>query len=333
MNPTCYGKRKYKHLSITERELIGILKEQHTSLRKIALEVNGDPTTIFRELKCNAPPVHTRYYLAHKAHQRLANRNSTAHQRQRLRHDTLRTSVQEKLSLRWSPEQISGRLSKDKPGFSISHEAVYQYIYHDPAELITLRARSHTQRHPNGHSRKPKTSHIANWVSIQARPEGIATRTHIGNCESNTMVSRQSTAALLFRIERKARVTLIEKLQHKTARDSSLGIIMRLVALLQHLKQTITYDNGSENTEHETVNQKLPTRCYFCNPYHSWEKVSVENTAGLVRRIFPKKTNCTDVTASENTNVENLLNNRPRKCLQYLTQLEAMANECVAFTR
>jgi IS30 family transposase len=78
------------------------------------------------------------------------------------------------------------------------------------------------------------------------------------------------------------------------------------------------------------VNRELQTRSYFCNPYHSWEKGSVENAAGLVRRIFPKKTNFADVTASEITSVENLLNNRPRKCLKYLTPLEAMANECVA---
>jgi IS30 family transposase len=326
-------KRKYKQLSITEREIISILKEQHKSLREIAKELNRDPTTICRELKRNAPPVYTGYYLAHKAHQRAGNRKSKAHQRQRLKNDTISAYVQEKLSLGWSPEQISGRLSKDNPEFSISHEAVYQYIYKEHAELIPLLARSHKKRHQKGHSRKHKKSHIPNRVSIQDRPEGIATRKHIGHWESDTMVSRQSTAALLLLIERKSRVTLIEKLQQKTALANSQGIITRLEALPQHLKQTITYDNGSENTEHETVNQELQTRSYFCNPYHSWEKGSVENAAGLVRRIFPKKTNFADVTASEIATVENSLNNRPRKCLKYLTPLEAMANECVALTR
>jgi transposase, IS30 family len=123
------------------------------------------------------------------------------------------------------------------------------------------------------------------------------------------------------------------QLQQKTALANAQGIITRLELLPQHLRQTITYDNGSENTEHETVNQELQTRSYFCNPYHSWEKGSVEIAAGLLRRIFPKKTNFADVTASEITSVANFLNNRPRKCLKYLAPLEAMAHACVALTR
>ena len=323
-------KNTYTHLDITERELISILKAKNKSLREIALQVNRDPATISRELKRNAPPVHTGYYLAHKAQQRSEKRASKGHQRQRLKNDAISAYVQQKLSLGWSPEQIGGRLPLEHPGFSISYEAVYQYIYKEHPDLIPQLARSHKKRHTKGHSRTHKKSHIPNRVGIQDRPQDIAARKHIGHWESDTVVSRQSTAAVLLLIERKTRVTLIEKLQQKTALANSQGIITRLEELPQHLRQTITYDNGSENTEHETVNQKLQTRSYFCNPYHSWEKGSVENAAGLVRRIFPKKTNFADVTASEIAAVENSLNNRPRKCLKYLTPLEAMANECVA---
>ena len=326
-------KKTYKHLSITERDLISILKAQNKSLRAIALEVNRDPATISRELKRNAPPVHTGYYLAHKAHQRSEKRKSKAHQRQRLKNDTIGAYVQKKLSLGWSPEQISGRLSVDHPGFSISHEAVYQYIYQEHPELIPQLTRSHKKRHKKGHSRKHKKSHIPNRVGIQDRPQDIAARQHIGHWESDTVVSGQSTAAVLVLIERKTRVTLLEKLQQKTARANAQGITNRLAVLPQHLRQTITYDNGSENIEHETVNQELQTRSFFCNPYHSWEKGSVENAVGLLRRIFPKKTNFANVSESDIASVELLLNNRPRKCLNYLTPLEAMANECVALNR
>ncbi len=323
----------YSHLTAAEREEISILKAQGASIREIGKVLKRHPSTISRELKTNAPPVHKGYYRGHKAHERATLRNQVSHQRPRLKNDAIGAYVQEKLSLGWSPEQISGRLSRDNPELSISHEAVYQYIYKEHADLIPLLARSHKKRHQRGHGRKHKKSHIPNRVSIQDRPEGIATREHIGHWESDTMVSRQSTAALLLLIERKTRVTLIEKLQQKTALANSQGIIMLLEVLPQHLRQTITYDNGSENTEHETVNQELQTRSYFCNPYHSWEKGSVENAAGLVRRIFPKKTNFATVTASEIVTVENSLNNRPRKCLKYLTPLEAMANECVALNR
>ena len=147
------------------------------------------------------------------------------------------------------------------------------------------------------------------------------------------MVSGQRTAAVLVLIERKTRVTLLEKLQQKTARANAQGITNRLAVLPQHLRQTITYDNGSENIEQETVNQELQTRSFFCNPYHSWEKGSVENAVGLLRRIFPKKTNFANVSESDIASVGLLLNKRPRKCLNYLTPLEAMANECVALNR
>jgi len=319
--------KTYKHLSITDRELISILKAQHKPLREIARAVNRDPATISRELKRNAPPVHTGYYLAHKAHQRSEKRKSKAHQRQRLKNDAISAYVREKLSLGWSPEQVSGRLPLEHPSFCISHEAIYQYIYKEHHELIAQLTRSHKKRHKKGHSRKHKKSHIPNRVGIQDRPEDIAQRQHMGHWESDTIVSRQSVAAIMLLVERKTRVSLITKLNQKTALENSQGIIARLQDFPQTLRQSITYDNGSENTEHETVNQQLNTLSFFCNPYHSWEKGSVENTAGLVRRIYPKKTYFAVVPDEDIAATEFLLNNRPRKCLNYFTPLEAMANE------
>ena len=319
--------KTYKHLSITDRELISILKAQHKPLREIARAVNRDPATISRELKRNAPPVHTGYYLAHKAHQRSEKRKSKAHQRQRLKNDAISAYVREKLSLGWSPEQVSGRLPLEHPSFCISHEAIYQYIYKEHHELIAQLTRSHKKRHKKGHSRKHKKSHIPNRVGIQDRPEDIAQRQHMGHWESDTIVSRQSVAAIMLLVERKTRVSLITKLNQKTALENSQGIIACLQDFPQTLRQSITYDNGSENTEHETVNQQLNTLSFFCNPYHSWEKGSVENTAGLVRRIYPKKTDFAVVPDEDIAATEFLLNNRPRKCLNYFTPLEAMANE------
>ncbi len=319
--------KTYKHLSITDRELISILKAQHKPLREIARAVNRDPATISRELKRNAPPVHTGYYLAHTAHQRSEKRKSKAHQRQRLKNDAISAYVREKLSLGWSPEQVSGRLPLEHPSFCISHEAIYQYIYKEHHELIAQLTRSHKKRHKKGHSRKHKKSHIPNRVGIQDRPEDIAQRQHMGHWESDTIVSRQSVAAIMLLVERKTRVSLITKINQKTALENSQGIIARLQDFPQTLRQSITYDNGSENTEHETVNQQLNTLSFFCNPYHSWEKGSVENTAGLVRRIYPKKTDFAVVPDEDIAATEFLLNNRPRKCLNYLTPLEAMANE------
>lgn len=321
----------YSHLSLAEREEISVLKAQGKSLREIARIIDSNPSTISRELKTNAPPVHTGYYRGHKAHHRATIRNQQSHKRQRLKNDVIGTYVTEKLRLGWSPEQIAGSLSCELPGHCISYEAIYQYIYTQQRELLAYLPRSHKKRWKRGHSRKHRTTHIPNRVSIQQRPCSIEKRSQSGHWESDTVVSRQGIAALLVLVERKSRFTVIEKLSRKTAQETKTTIVHSLQLFPRQLRRTITYDNGSENTEHEAVNQVLGTKSYFCNPYHSWEKATVEHTIGLIRRFFPKKTNFDQLTDSDIRCVEILLNKRPRKCLNYKTPLEVFAHS-VALT-
>ena len=134
----------------------------------------------------------------------------------------------------------------------------------------------------------------------------------------------------LEEIASKSKLTMkdIEKINKKTAQNTKNSIIKQLKPLPEHLRVSITYDNGSENVLHEKVNQVLETNSYFCHPYHSWEKGTVENTNGLIRRFFPKKTDFNEVPDENIQSVEHLLNNRPRKCLNYLTPLEVITNEC-----
>ena len=115
---------------------------------------------------------------------------------------------------------------------------------------------------------------------------------------------------------------IIDKLERNTAKDVRSCLIARLKALPENLRRSCTYDNGSENTEHELVNEELGTQSYFCHPYASWEKGTIENTNGLIRRFFPKKTDFALVSVEQVKIVEDLLNNRPRKCLNYRTPTE-----------
>ena len=321
-------KRNYIHLSLTEREKISILRAQGIAVRQIGKALNRDPSTISRELTRNAPPVHKGYYLGHKADQRATERKSNAHQRQRPKNNAIRQHVEAKLKTEWSPELIAGRIALECPGFSISHEAIYQYIYTEHHELVQYLPRAHKRRQKRGHSRKHRKSHIPHRVSIDNRPHYIEKRIQIGHWELDTVVSRQSKAALLVSVERKTRFTTLAKLDGKTAQATKNSIVDRLLSFPPHLRRTLTYDNGSENTEHETVNQLLGTKSYFCNPYRSWEKATVENTIGLVRRFFPKKTDFAKVDTSDIKYVEYWLNNRPRKCLKYFTPLEILVKEC-----
>jgi len=320
--------KKYSHLSLTERELISFYKAQGKSINDIGRLLNRSASTISRELNRNAPPIHKNYYVGYRAHIRAKTRISNSHKRLKLKNDLIRVYVEKKLNLGWSPEQISGRLMLDYSEHSISYEAIYQYIYKEQRELIKSLPRGHKRRQKRGHSKKHRNSHIPNRVSIEDRPLDINSRKDPGHWESDTLGSRLSKAALVVNVERKTRVTLISKIDYKTSYNTRDSIIKRLRAMPQNLRQTITYDNGYENALHDDVNKVLQMKSFFCNPNASWEKGTVENTNGLIRRFFPKKTDFFIISENEVQLVEFLLNTRPRKCLNYLTPYESLFIEC-----
>lgn len=137
------------------------------------------------------------------------------------------------------------------------------------------------------------------------------------------MVSKQSSHILSVLVERASRRTKISLLSDSTAQRHKDSIIKRLSTVDRGMIRSITYDNGSENALHYVINKQLGTKSYFCQPYHSWEKGTVENTNGLIRRYFPKKTDFSQVSPQRIKQVENALNNRPRKCLGFRTPNEA----------
>lgn len=328
-------KNNYKHLSSEERDKIAILRAQGNSLNKIAKMINRNKSTISRELKRNSSPTYD-VYLPHKANQRAKSRKQLSGTRQRLKNPTVRTFVINKLELGWSPELIAGSLPLHYPKLTISHEAIYQYIYdkriRKQRDLTTYLVRAHKKRYNRGHSRKHRKSHIPNRISIEERPKHIEKRIQPGHWEADSMVSRQSKPAIAVMVERKSRFVLLEKLFRKTSLNFSSAIHSRLIDYPKHLRRTITYDNGSENVDHGLINKYLSTKSYFCNPYCSWEKGSVENSIGLVRRYLPKKTDFAKLSYQELTRIEYLLNSRPRKCLKFRTPLQVF-NSCVALTR
>jgi len=309
---------KYSHLTEKERDMIAVLKARGKTLSDIAIEIGRHKSTISRELNRNAPAIHKGYYLSHKAQERAKARWAITHKRERLKNQEVRKYVENYLRKGWSPEIIAGRLSIDNPGESISHEAIYQYIYEERKELIPCLVRRHRKRMEKGHSRKHQKSHIPNRVSILERPKIVEKRKRLGDWE---------TDSINVLTDRKSRVTLLKKLPQKTAEDTKLAILESLGKYPVNYRRTITYDNGSENTEHKEINKILDTQSYFCEPYHSWEKGTVENTIGLIRRWLPKKTDLAEVSEGEIVGIEDWLNNRPRKCLKYKTPLEVLEKE------
>jgi IS30 family transposase len=319
--------KTYNHLTEEERNQLVVLVNRKKSLREIAKELGRHHSTIFHEITRNNG---RKRYRANTAHKRAVFRHYNAHRRTRLKSHALRIEVEKLLMNKWSPEIISGRL-KQRPDLPpISPEAIYQWIYADAPHLIGCLTRSHKTRWPKGKS-KHKRYLIPNRVSIKERPKQINQRAELGHWEADLLIGK-GVSALQVVQERKARLAKLKKTPNKKAPSSRSALANALAPMPKALKKSITYDNGFENTEHGILNAQLGTSSYFCEPYHSWEKGSVENTNGLIRRFFPKKTNFDTISNEDIKNVENWLNNRPRKCLGFKTPLEVLNSLGVALT-
>ena len=320
-----FMERRYKQLSLEERDRITELKAGGFNLRAIAEALGRSPSTVAREVGRNSSPTYM-LYMSHRAHDRAAKRKEEAARRPRLKDNETVAYVREKLSLGWSPEQIDGRIGMEQPGLSISHEAIYQYIYHpeteDRDELIRCLRRGHRRRKAKGVGRKERKTKIANRIPIEERPVSADNRSRFGHWEGDSLVSRKSLAVLNSLVERKSRLLLLTRLGRKSAEQTSETVIHRLGGLPERARRTLTLDNGTENAGHQEITGAIGTRCYFARPYASWQRGTNEHINGLVRWYFPKGTDFCKITDEQVARVELLINTRPRKCLGYKTPLE-----------
>ena len=318
---------RYQHLNYTERTLIKEWRKKKISMREIGRQLGRSHSTISRELKRNL--WWGGHYYLRSSQEFYEARLKRRAQRYRLKTATIRDYIHQKLAIGWTPEIISGRLRETDPNSYVCHESIYQYIYIQARELIQYLPRKHQHRR----TKRPYRStgeRIKNRVPISARPKNVNERKTIGHWESDSVVGGDRQSGLQVIVERKTRLTNISFLISKTALATQNAICQRLANHPPALVKSITYDNGSENVLHQSVNQRLGTQSYFCEPYHSWEKGSVEQVNGLIRRFFPKGTNFSEVSASQINRVEKLLNNRPRKCLNYQTPYEVFRKACGA---
>lgn len=322
---------KYQHFSIEEREKIQEMLWQKQSLRAIATAINRSPSSVSREIKRNRPPKRS-HYTPRLAHERAETKRHSRGRSERLKNETVRTYVVEHLKLGWSPEQIAGTVTR-KTGETISHEAIYQYIY------AQVYRNGHGYLKPGGEDlrlflplrRKRRMCKGMRKVcrilkgplpSIENRPHEVALRTRIGDWEDDLMVSRSTPDALKTLNERMSGVVFIGRVLDHTIAETNRVVEERMRVLPRSLRKTLTRDRGSENLGYHTLEENLGIRCYFANAYHPWERGSNENTNGLIRRFFPKKTDFRTITDAEIQRVEYLLNSRPRKRLGFMTPYE-----------
>lgn len=315
-------KRKYNHLTVKERDLIAVRHAEGIGQEEIAKEIGRSTSTISREIKRNKSS--KGLYLAAEADKQAKERNSKAHQKTRIPDKFTRNYIEEKIKQeQWTPEQIAGRLKLEHPEHYVSHETIYQYIYNEKPELGLHLPRKRYQRLSKSKLRKTKGSKIPDRVSIKERPPEIEERKEFGHFEADCVVSsRMGKGALLTMAERVSRYTIIAKLDEKTSSQTNLALSFALSGYPKDLLKSITYDNGLEFAGHKEVSNVYDLTSYFCEPYHSWEKGTIENRNGVIRYYFPKGTDFSKITEEQIKYVQDKINNRPMKLLGFRTPKE-----------
>lgn len=322
---------KYQHFSVEEREKIQQGLWERKSYREIARGLGRSPASVSREVR-RVLPAETRRYSPRLAHEQALSNRKRRGREDHLKNSFIREYVVAHLKRRWSPEQIAGRLSIDHPAFRISHEAIYQFIYAGVSranslpylrkeDLRIFLKRRHRLRTHHGmrHAWRMARSDVP---SIDMRPKIVEERSRIGDWEGDTIESIGHKPGINTLVERKSGFVLITKLPGKTARDTSGAIVRRFETLPPWVRLTLTVDNGPENSDWKHLEAMLALMIFFAHAYHSWERGTNENTNGLVRHYFPKKTDFTMISETELLRVEQELNARPRKRLGWKTPEE-----------
>lgn len=274
-------------------------------------------TTIGRELGRNAG---RRGYRCKQAEEKSQMRRHATTGKHRKMTPTLIRNIEEKLSQQWSPEQVAGWMAL-QDGMTISAESIYQHIWRDKRNggMLWKNLRRRTRRYQKrGNDGKTSRGRIPGRVDIDLRPAIVEHRCRIGDWEADTIIGANGRGAIVSLVERKSRKTRLAEVERKTSKMVKTALVN---APRPHKDNvlTITYDNGKEFTLHQKIGKSLQAEAFFAKPYHSWERGTNENTNGLVRQYFPKKTDFAIITQADVRRVERILNNRPRKCLNYKT--------------
>ncbi len=304
----------YTQLTREQRYQIYALKKADHSQTEMAAIIGVHKSTISRELARNGGQ---RGYRPKQAQELASQRKLSAH-RPRIPAATW-TCIESLLNHQWSPEQISGRLKLEQHE-SVSHERIYQHIYSDKRAGGNLHLNLRCQKlRRKRYGRDDRRAQLQGRRSIEQRPQIVDTKRRLGDWEADTIIGRHHQQAIVSLVERKSKFVRLEKVTRNTAELVGQAIRAQLQPLTVH---TITSDNGREFADHQSIAQQLKADFYFAHPYSSWERGTNENTNGLVRQYFPKKSDFSKITDGQIKKAVERLNHRPRKTLGYKTPNE-----------
>lgn len=318
--------KRYTRISYEERVKIGFMLDQGKKPAEIAKQLNRHKSTIAREISrykgsVYRPEVSQKFAELNKKEKHFGSKIVCNTQ--------LEEIIISLLKKRWSPTQISQKLKLQYPNdkrFHVSHESIYTYIYiwakkELRKELISyLRQKKSVRRKPT--DRGKLRSNIPDRVDISERPPEVESRLVAGHWESDLIIGKDNKSALGTIVERTTRTTLIVKLADKSAPTVCKAFSDKLLTLPKQMRLSTTHDNGSEMAQHKLFTQKTQIKVYFASPHSPWQRGTNENTNMLIRDFFPKGTDFCNVPDWKIQEVQDLLNERPRKTLGWRSPKE-----------
>jgi IS30 family transposase len=305
-------------LTKSERFEIKILRDKGYSMRIIARSLERSPNTISYEIKVNSV---SSTYDPHKAHLKaLVRKRYRKFQYTKIeKYPEIKAFIIEKLQEHWNPDEIAGWLKANQPELHVSKSSIYNWLHTGRGDRycdLLYSERHYRKKHKN----KTKRVLIPHRVGIEERPDEVLSRGTFGHHEADTIVSRKGgTGAILVLIERKSRLVQLWKLPDL----KPAGVAHRLKQVLNI--KSVTFDNGIENIYHESIG--VPT--YFCDPYSSWQKGTVENVNKMIRRYIPKGTDLGSITQEYLDSIADIINKKPRKILGYVSAYEVAAGAII----
>jgi IS30 family transposase len=318
---------RYTRLSLREREELSLGLLAGLSLRAMASAMGRAASTLSREIRRNRG---VWGYRAVRAQRYACARRACCGERRLDGHVRLRRWVFGRLHRFWSPQQIARELKRrfaHDPTMRLSHESLYTYLYVLPRgalrhELLACLRQHRKRRRPRSRG-EDRRGHITEMISIEERPAEVADRSVPGHWEGDLIMGRANRSALGTLVERTTRSLILVPLKNKQATQVRKAYTREVRTLPRQMRLSMTYDRGKEMAEHRLFTRDTQMQVYFANPMSPWERGTNENTNGLLRQFFPKGTDFSKLTRRQIKRVQHLMNERPRKVLDWRSPYEA----------
>ncbi|MEI2637490.1 MAG: IS30 family transposase [Microthrixaceae bacterium] len=310
------------HLTAADRGKIEILLQQHYTNKQIAYKLGRSPSTVGREVKKGLDGSSVYHaWIAQVAYEANRRRSKQIPKLDHPANHRLRGWIVACLQKGWDPSMICGRLKAEGFGMVVCAETIYSWIYssaYGTTEKLYQYLRFGKKRRTKHKGRSGHKSKIPNRVSIHDRPQIVAEKSRLGDWEGDSVLYTHKHAINTVN-ERVSSLVAFTKLTRKTAPETAEAVITKLS---QYVAHTITFDNGSEFTQHGKITDTLGIPVYFADPYSSWQRGANENINRQLRAYLPKRSDIRDLTQEELDNIAWELNNKPRRRLQWHTPQE-----------